>query len=108
MFSNIATSYSQETDYPRSKKSSSSPYGDNPEVAAEVGEADWPGSKTIKNKKDLEYMAYQADPSLTVENLSVQPQISFRKQQQVDSLRRHYNSDDTNNAKVHFSINKNA
>ena len=34
--------------------------------------------KTI-NKKDLEYMAYQADPSLTVENLSSQPQISFRK-----------------------------
>lgn len=35
--------------------------------------------KTI-NKKDLEYMAYQADPSLTVENLSSQPQISFRKE----------------------------
>merc|ERR1719259_1305737 len=66
--------YEEEADYQRSKKSSSATSVDNPEVAAEVGEADWPGSsKTIKDKKDLEYMAYQADPSLTVENLSVQP-----------------------------------
>ena len=31
------------------------------------------------DKKDLEYLAYQADPSLTVRNLSSHPRISFRK-----------------------------
>ena len=35
--------------------------------------------KILKDKKDRESWLHQADPSLTVHELPVEPQISFRK-----------------------------
>jgi len=37
-------------------------------------------SSKTKNKKDMEYLAYQADPGLTVRDLSWRPKINFRKE----------------------------